>query len=170
MSQQREAGADLLRRLNDAVAEVVAQPAFRQVVDDLKAQLQHTSEPFVWSTIDLQSLTSPLPDNIRSGWIFVLKKDVSSGCHYHPNSVQHMVMIEGEGTSKVGTISGEMKRFGEPVGALDETWYVIPENMPHEFFPRGRDVVVVSFHSCDSEELEEISCDSGATRNYETRV
>ena len=170
MSQQREAGADLLRRLNDAVAEVVAQPAFRQVVDDLKAQLQHTSEPFVWSTIDLQSLTSPLPDNIRSGWIFVLKKDVSSGCHYHPNSVQHMVMIEGEGTSKVGTISGEMKRFGEPVGALDETWYVIPENMPHEFFPRGRDVVVVSFHTCDSEELEEISCDSGATRNYETRV
>jgi len=170
MSQQREAGADLLRRLNDAVAEVVAQPAFSQVVDDLKTQLQHTSEPFVWSTIDLQSLTSPLPDNIRSGWIFVLKKDVSSGCHYHPNSVQHMVMIEGEGTSKVGTISGEMKRFGEPVGALDETWYVIPENMPHEFFPRGRDVVVVSFHSCDSEELEEISCDSGATRNYETRV
>jgi mannose-6-phosphate isomerase-like protein (cupin superfamily) len=170
MSQQREAGADLLRRLNDAVAEVVAQPAFSQVVDDLKTQLQHTSEPFVWSTIDLQSLTSPLPDNIRSGWIFVLKKDVSSGCHYHPNSVQHMVMIEGEGTSKVGTISGEMKRFGEPVGALDETWYVIPENVPHEFFPRGRDVVVVSFHSCDSEELEEISCDSGATRNYETRV
>ena len=170
MSQQREAGADLLRRLNDAVAEVVAQPAFSQVVDDLKTQLQHTSEPFVWSTIDLQSLTSPLPDNIRSGWIFVLKKDVSSGCHYHPNSVQHMVMIEGEGTSKVGTISGEMKRFGEPVGALDETWYVIPENVPHEFFPRGRDVVVVSFHTCDSEELEEISCDSGATRNYETRV
>ena len=170
MSQQREAGANLLRRLNDAAAEVVAQPAFSQVVDDLKTQLQHTSEPFVWSTIDLQSLTSPLPDNIRSGWIFVLKKDVSSGCHYHPNSVQHMVMIEGEGTSKVGTISGEMKRFGEPVGALDETWYVIPENVPHEFFPRGRDVVVVSFHTCDSEELEEISCDSGATRNYETRV
>lgn len=166
MSQQREA-ADLLRLLNDAVAEVVARPAIRQVVDDLKAQLQHTSERFVWSTIDLQSLTSPLPDDIRSGWIFVLKKDVSSGCHYHPNSVQHMVMIEGEGTSKVGTVSGEMKRFG---GALEETWYVIPEGVPHEFFPRGRDVVVVSFHTCDSEELEEISCDSGATRNYEARV
>jgi len=64
-----------------------------------------------------------------------------------------------------------MKLFGgEQVGASDETWYVIPENVPHEFFPRGRDVVVVSFHTCDSEELEEISCDSGATRNYETRV
>jgi mannose-6-phosphate isomerase-like protein (cupin superfamily) len=169
MGQQREA-ADLLRQLNDAVTEVVARPAIRGVIDDLKAQLQHTSEPFVWSTIDLQSLTSPLPNGIRSGWIFVLKKDVPSGCHYHPNSVQHMVMIEGEGTSKVGTVSGEMRRFGEQGGAFEETWYVIPEGVPHEFFPRGRDVVVVSFHTCNPDELEEISCDSGATRNYERRA
>ncbi len=167
MSQQPAAGADFLRQLNDAVTEMVARPAIHTVIDELKTQLQHTAEPFVWSTIDLKSLTSPLPDSIRSSWIFVLKKDVSSGCHYHPNSVQHMVMIEGEGTSKVGTSSGEMKRFGEQ-GALEDTWYVIPEGVPHEFFPRGRDVVVVSFHTCDSDQLEEVSCDSGTTRNYET--
>lgn len=170
MGEQRQAGTDRLRLLNDAVAEVVARPETHGVIDELKTQLQNTSEPFVWSTVDLQSLTSPLPDDIRSGWIFLLKKDVSSGCHYHPNSVQHMVMIEGEGASKVGNVSGEMKRFGEQSGALEETWYVIPEGVPHEFFPRGRDVVVVSFHTCDSEELEEISCDLGATRNYETRA
>lgn len=167
MSQQREA-TDLLRLLNDVVAEVVASASIQRVIHDLKAELQHTAEPFVWSTIDLQSLASPLPNDIRSGWIFVLKKDVSSGCHYHPNSVQHMVMIEGEGTSKVGTISGEMKQFNEQGGALEETWYVIPKGVPHEFFPRGRDVVVVSFHTCESDQLEEINCDSGATRNYET--
>jgi len=167
MTQQREA-ADLLRLLNDAVAEIVARPAIQRVVDDLKAQLQHTLEPFVWSTIDLQSLKSPLPDDIRSGWIFVLRRDVSSGCHYHPNSVQHMVMIEGQGRSRVGTIWDEMKQFGEQGDALEETWYVIPEGVPHEFFPRGRDVVVVSFHTCDTDQLEEVSCDSGATRNYET--
>lgn len=167
MSQQRES-TDLLRLLNDAVTEVVARPAIQRVIYDLKTQLQHTTEPFVWSTIDVQSLASPLPDDIRSGWIFVLKKDVASGCHYHPNSVQHMVMIEGEGASKVGTISGEMKQFGEQGGALEETWYVIPKGVPHEFFPRGRDVVVVSFHTCESDQLEEIDCDSGATRNYET--
>jgi len=166
MSQQREA-TDRLRLLNDAVAEVVARPAIHRVIDDLKAQLQNTPEPFVWSTIDLNSLHSPLPHDIRSGWIFVLKNDIPSGCHYHPNSVQHMVMIEGEGTSKVGSISGEMKLFGEQ-GPLDETWYVIPEGVPHEFFPRGRDAVVLSFHTCESHQLEEISCDSGAARNYET--
>ena len=170
MREERALDASYLQQLNDAVAQLVARPAIREVVDALKEQLQDTPEPFVWSTIDLQTITTPLPDNIRSGWIFVLKKDVSSGCHYHPNSIQHMVMTEGEGTSKVGTISREMKPFGEQVNALEETWYVIPEGVPHEFFPKGSDVVVVSFHTCDSDELEEISCDSGAARNYESRA
>jgi mannose-6-phosphate isomerase-like protein (cupin superfamily) len=142
----------------------------RSAVDTLKKQLPDTSEPFVWSTIDLQSISVRLPDTIRSGWIFVLKKDVPSGCHYHPNSIQHMVMIEGEGTSKVGAISREMRRFEDSNSSLDEIWYVIPEGVQHEFFPTGRDMVVVSFHTCESNELEEISCDSGATRNYEPRV
>ncbi len=169
MNEQRAVGADYLRQLNDAVAQLVTRPAIRSAVATLKEQLQDTAEPFVWSTIDLQSVTTTLPDDIKSGWIFVLKKDVPSGCHFHPNSIQHMVMIEGEGTSKVGLASGEMKRFGEQA-SLEETWYVIPEGVPHEFFPLGSDVVVVSFHTCDSDELEEISCDSGAARNYETRA
>jgi hypothetical protein len=80
-----------------------------------------------------------------------------------------MVMIEGEGTSEVGGISGDMRRFGEPNYFADDAWYVIPENTPHEFFPRGTDVVVVSFHTCESHELQEISCDSGAMREYEPR-
>ncbi|HEX5965927.1 MAG TPA: hypothetical protein VFY51_08345 [Pyrinomonadaceae bacterium] len=157
-----------LHQLNDAVAELVTHPEIRSVVDALKKQLPHTSEPFVWSTIDLKSLTTPLPADVKSGWIFVLKKDVPSGCHYHPNSVQHMVMIEGQGASKVGTNSGRMKLFDAQGGAIEETWYVIPEGVQHEFFPEGKDVVVMSFHTCEADELEEIRCDSGASRNYET--
>ncbi len=161
-----EVGASYLQQLNDAVAELVTRPAIRSVVDSLKEELQHTSEPFVWSTIELNTVTTPLPDEIESGWIFVLKKDVPSGCHYHPNSIQHMVMIEGAGTSKVGTVAGRMKLFEAQGSGLEESWYVIPEGVPHEFFPEGKDVVVMSFHTCDSDELEEISCDSGAARNY----
>jgi hypothetical protein len=166
VSEQVSAG--YLRQLNDAVAELVTRPEIRGLVETLKEQLQHTPEPFVWSTIDLKSVTAPLPDDIKSGWIFVLKKDVPSGCHFHPNSIQHMVMIEGQGTSKVGTNSGRMKLFDAQDYASDETWYVIPEGVPHEFFPEGRDVVVMSFHTCDADQLEEISCDSGASRTYET--
>lgn len=161
-------GAGNLQQLNDAVAELITRPETRLLVENLKHQLSHTSEPFVWSTIDLESVTTPLPDDIKSGWIFVLKEDVPSGCHYHPNSIQHMVMIEGDGASKVGTSSGRMKLFEAQGCALDETWYVIPEGVPHEFFPQGREVVVMSFHTCLADELEEISCDSGASRNYKT--
>ena len=158
---------EYLPQLNEAVAQLIAQPEIHSLVDSLKNQLPQTSEPFVWSTIDLQSITARLPDSIRSGWIFVLKKDVRSGCHYHPNSIQHMVMVEGEGTSKIGPDSRQMKLFGAPDSSLDDVWYVIPENMPHEFFPQGREMVVLSFHTCTSDELEEISCDSGAMRYYE---
>jgi len=80
-----------------------------------------------------------------------------------------MVMVEGDGTSKVGPDSAQMKLFGDPGSSLDDVWYVIPEGMPHEFFPTEQDMVVLSFHTCASDELEEISCDSGTTRNYEPR-
>lgn len=160
---------EYLPQLHEAVAQLIARPETHSLVDSLKKQLPQTSEPFVWSAIDLQSIQTPLPDSIRSCWIFVLKKDVASGCHYHPNSIQHMVMVEGEGSSKVGPDSREMKLFGDPDSSLDDVWYVIPEGMPHEFFPKGQDVVVLSFHTCTSDELEEISCDSGTTRNYDPR-
>lgn len=164
----REAVVDYLPQLDEAVEELITRASFHELVDSLKSQLPHTAEPFVWSTIDLKSITVQLPETIKSGWIFVLKKDVPSGCHYHPNSIQHMVMIEGAGTSKVGAISGQMRRLGEPDASLDDVWYVIPEGVPHEFFPIGTDMVVVSFHTCAPDDLEEINCDSGATRNYES--
>jgi hypothetical protein len=62
-----------------------------------------------------------------------------------------------------------MKIFSEPDSSLDEIWYVIPEGVPHEFLPTERDMVVVSFHTCEAEELQEVSCDSGVTREYERR-
>ncbi len=155
-----------LSQLNEAVAQLISRAEVHSLIDDLKQQLPNTAEPFVWSTIDLQSLTASLPDTIKSGWIFVLKKDVPSGCHFHPNSVQNMVMVEGDGTSKVGDDSREMKRFADPGSSLEDIWYVIPEGTPHEFFPAETDMVVVSFHTSASDDLEEVSCDSGATRTY----
>ena|ERR1044072_3006646 len=155
-----------LSQLNEAVAQLISRSEVHSLIADLKQQLPRTPEPFVWATIDLQSVTTTLPYTIRSGWIFVLKKDVPSGCHYHPNSIQNMVMIEGEGTSKVGDNSRHMKRFADQDASLEDIWYVIPEGMPHEFFPTEKDMVVVSFHTSASDELEEVSCDSGATRTY----
>jgi hypothetical protein len=78
-----------------------------------------------------------------------------------------MAMIEGEGTAKIGSLTSELKRLDGANGSLPDVWCVIDEGVPHEFFPRRSDMVVISFHTCAVNELEEISCDSGLARIYE---
>ena len=155
-----------LRKLNDAVDGLLKQEAVRELVRKLKEENARSAEPFVWSVVDLRSIGRELPEQIKSCWIFVLKEGVPSGCHYHPNSVQHMVMIEGRGESNVGGVRKRMVQFGSGKHAPDEIWYVIPEGVPHEFFPEASDMVVISFHTCAAEELEEVSCETGGSRLY----
>jgi hypothetical protein len=156
-----------LQKLNGAVEFLANQNSFAQAVNELREEVSQSSEPFVWSAIDLNSIESQLPQEIKSCWIFVLRKNVPSGCHYHPNSIQHMVMIEGQGTSKVGGESRRMLQFGSANASLEDIWYVIGEGVPHEFFPADKDVTVVSFHTCEAEQLEEVACDTGEKRKYE---
>ena len=158
---------EYLPALSEAVAWIIAEPNTHALIHALKEEIKQTPEPFVWAVLDLQTISGYLPDNIKSCWIFALKKDTPSGCHYHPNSIQHMAMIEGEGTAKIGSSTSEMKRLDAANGSLPDVWYVIDEGVPHEFFPRRSDMVVISFHTCAANELEEISCDSGVTRIYE---
>jgi hypothetical protein len=161
-----ELNVDYLQSLNDAVEQIVRQKTFSEIVEGLKKELSHSEEPFVWSVIDLGSVNCALPERIKSGWVFVLKRDVPSGCHYHPNSVQHMVMIQGQGQSSVGNLRKEMVRFGTPGQPPETVWYVINEGVHHEFFPEETEMIVVSFHTCEARELEEVACGSGAERLY----
>lgn len=159
-----------LEKLNSAVEMLLNQKTVRDTIEQLSAEIDRSPEPFVWSVLDLTSIASELPENIKSGWIFVLKKDVSSGCHYHPNSVQHMVSVKGQGMSKV---AGEVKRivqFGSLNDSLTDKWFVIDKNVPHEFLPEEENMIVVSFHTCAANELEEVACDTGEKRLYEGQV
>lgn len=85
-----------LEKLNAAVEFLISQKTFLERIEQLSEEINHCQEPFVWSVIDLNSTDREVPEGIRSCWIFVLKKDVSSGCHYHPNSIQHMVAIKAK--------------------------------------------------------------------------
>jgi len=155
-----------LGQLQDVVSDLLREPAFAEASRALHAELGRSREPFVWATIDLATIARPLPPAIRSGWIFALRAGVPSGEHFHPNSTQHIVVISGRGEARVGGVRGRM----EPCGAgarAPRSWFVIPPRVPHEFVPEGEDVLVVSFHTCAAEELEEVSCATGASRMYE---
>lgn len=162
--------ANDLVKLNTAVEFLVNRKAFLEAIEQLSEEINHSQEPFVWSVIDLNSIDRELPENIRSCWIFVLKRDVSSGCHYHPNSIQHMVTIKGQGMSKVAGEYKRMVRFGSFNDSLANIWHVIGTGVPHEFFPEEEDMVVVSFHTCEASELEEVACETGEKRVYEREI
>jgi mannose-6-phosphate isomerase-like protein (cupin superfamily) len=157
-----------LDSLDRAVTTLLAQDRVRRDIARLKTELQSSPEPFVWSVVDCSVLAGILPDGIRSGWIFVLRKDTPSSAHHHPNSVQHMVMLEGAGRSAVGGQERPMLRFGTAGSTLQDRWYVIDRNVIHEFFPEGEDVVVISFHTCAADELVEVEQGSGHVRRYES--
>jgi len=156
-----------LEKLHAAVEWLQRQESFSAAVERLRAELGGSHEPFVWTTIPLDSFPVVLPPAIKSCWIFLLKRDVPSGRHYHPNSVQHMAVINGHGRSNVGGVERAMIPFGSAHHSIREQWHVIAQGTPHEFFPEDEDMAVVSFHTCAEAELEEIASGSGVRRTYE---
>jgi mannose-6-phosphate isomerase-like protein (cupin superfamily) len=160
--------SERLESLDRAVKVLLGQAAVRDAIAGLKVDIQSSPEPFVWSVVDCEALGDTLPADIKSGWIFVLRRDTPSGAHHHPNSVQHMVMVEGAGRSVVAGQERRMLRFGSAGVAPRDLWYVIDRNVTHEFFPEGEDVVVISFHTCEPDQLVEVAEGSGHVRRYES--
>ncbi|MEW6130317.1 MAG: cupin domain-containing protein [Acidobacteriota bacterium] len=155
-----------LEKLNAAVEFLVNRKTFLETIEQLSEAIEHSQESFVWSVIDLSSIECQLPEGIQSSWIFVLKKNAWSGCHYHPNSIQHMVTIKGQGMAKVAEEYQRMVPFAAN-DSLTDKWLVIGQGVPHEFFPENENMVVVSFHTCAASELEEVDCETGEKRVYE---
>lgn len=146
-----------LEQLGVVVQHLLAQPDTAVHIERLRAEAGRSTEPFVWTSLDLAPLGALVPAPIRSGWIFVLRRDTPSGAHLHPNSVQHMFVAEGQCRAEIGGAPAELRR-GQ--------WVVIPAMVAHEFFPSGGEMVVVSFHTCPADALKEVSAASGASRVY----
>jgi hypothetical protein len=153
--------------LNSAVRELLGRQSTATSIQRLKSAVRHAAGPFVWEAIDLDAcLVSLLPTDIRSAWIFVLKRDTPSQGHFHPHSVQHMVMLEGMGTAYIGGSAKEMVGFDQDADPHD-VWEVIDAGVTHEFLPHDQDMVVMSFHTCGAQELIEIDAATGRQRTYE---
>ena len=70
-----------LEKLNTVVEDLVNRKTFLETIEQLGEDIKDSQGSFVWSVIDPGSVECELPEGIRSVWIFVLKKDVWSGCH-----------------------------------------------------------------------------------------
>jgi len=158
---------EYIGNLNEVVIMLLKDKNINEAMENLSMNVKKSKEPFIWKVINKDTFSNFLPPEIKSIWLFVLKKNAPSIAHYHPNSIQHTVMIKGKGKVKIGEGLRNLKTFDPLDLPNEDIWYVIDKNTPHEFFPE-EEMVVFSFHTCVPDKLIEIKCDSGKRRVYET--
>jgi len=154
-----------LERLTSLTEKALRNPYILRIMELLKAEILRREEPFIWKVLSEQLLEETFPAGIRSGWMFVLKPNTHTASHYHPNSVQYTLVIEGSGKIRIGEDEKEVQTFD--LKRRKQIWYVIPRNVPHSVTIREHAIVVFSFHTCPPSELLEVETLSGRLRVYE---
>ena len=110
-----------------------------------------------WEAVPLDAY-GPLPDTIRSTWIFALRGGTSTGAERHPNSIQRVMAYRGRAdlqTRQDGAWRTNMLDAA-PGSPLSRRWLSIPVNAWHRpVIPAGADWLVISFHTATAEDLIE---------------
>jgi len=158
---------EYIGNLNEVVIMLLKDKNINEAMENLSMNVKKSKEPFIWKVINKDTFSNFLPPEIKSIWLFVLKKNAPSIAHYHPNSIQHTVMIKGKGKVKIGEGLRNLKTFDPLDLSNEDIWCVIDKNTHHEFFPE-EEMVVFSFHTCVPHKLIEIKCDTGKERVYES--
>jgi hypothetical protein len=168
-----------LEKLDTIVRSDELRAEIDPVVDRVRAALSQQPDALMtWERIPLEIFGQGLPEEIQSGWIFVLRAGADTGAERHPNSHQRMMTLQGSGDMKTESKKGELRikkdekgidwqsnvLVSEPSAPLERRWISIPPNVWHRPVV-GPDVdwVVISFHTVPAEELIEEKLDeSGA--------
>src|SRR5437588_11348641 len=87
---------DAIVRLDELRAKICL------IVDRVCTALSEKPEALMtWEPIPLDVFGQKLPQEIRSGWIFVLRAGADTGAERHPNSHQGMMTLHGSGDMRV---------------------------------------------------------------------
>jgi hypothetical protein len=179
-----------LEKLDTIVRSDELRAKINPVVDRVCAALSQKPEALMtWEPIPLDIFGQGLPQEIRSGWIFVLRAGADTGAERHPNSHQRMMTLHGSGDMRVRAevrarhgkpLTGVRALHGEsltglarssstwqsnilvsePSAPLERRWISIPPNVWHRpVVGKDADWVVVSFHTVSAEELIEEKLD-----------
>jgi len=136
----------------------------RSIVERVRAELTRKKEALMaWEPIPLSVFGRPLPREIRSAWVFVLRAGADTGAERHPNSCQRMMSFEGSGDMQTGDPGQWQSNVlgSDPKALLERRWISIPPNVWHRpLVGADADWAVVSFHTVPADELIEERPDS----------
>ena len=91
-----------LKTLDTIVQSTELRAKINPVVDRVCTALGQNPEALMtWEPVPLEMFGQGLPQEIRSGWVFVLRAGADTGAERHPNSRQRMMTLHGTGDMKV---------------------------------------------------------------------
>ncbi len=110
-----------------------------------------------WEPVPLELYGATLPPDVRSSWVFVLRRGVTTGAERHPNSRQRMVSWSGGGDFQVFDGKGwrSHRLASDPRAPLERRWISIPPDTWHQGVVGEQDWLVVSFHTVEAPDLIE---------------
>jgi len=147
---------ETLELLDAAVRAAAA--SIEPIVADVDRKLRDApGEVYAWATVPLDLYQVPLPDSIRSSWVFVLRANTTTGAERHPNSHQRMMSFRGRGDfpTRPGSEWISHRLRSDPDAPLEERWISIPPSVWHQGVVGAEDWAVVSFHTVLDHELIE---------------
>ena len=164
------------RAILEALDALVGQSEVRQALDRIGSRLEQKLEAdrsslLAWEPVDLSLYGGPVPDGIRSSWVFVLRAKTDSGAERHPNSIQRVMSFRGSADlqTQVGEQPGPIwtsnHLVSQPTAPLEDRWLSIPCGVWHQGVMSGGNWVVVSFHTALAQDLIE---ERPASRRGET--
>ncbi len=159
---------DRIVRSNEVRREI--QPIIERVSKKLAS---NSHSVMAWEPIPLEIFGRGLPESIRSGWIFILRRGADTGPERHPNSHQRMLTLSGTGdmrTKQRRAWKSNILRSNRNA-RLRQRWVSIPQNTWHQpVVGAESDWAVISFHTVPAEELiEERPGPSTASANQQMK-
>jgi hypothetical protein len=134
--------------------------AASQVTEALRRalqQLEGSTEQMAWEIIPLTAFERPLPESIRSCWVFAIRAGAETGAERHPNSHQRSLSLTGSGTFELRAANGwtPHQLVSDATAAREQRWVTIPPATWHRLFVGERAWGMVSFHTVPPEDLIE---------------
>lgn len=120
-------------------------------------ELATATGPMTWESIPLEVFGRPLPDGIKSCWVFVIRGGAATGAERHPNSHQRSLSLMGRGEFQLrqGGRWESHPLVSDPSAPPEHRWVDIPRSTWHRLFVGDGNWGMLSFHTVAPEELIE---------------
>jgi hypothetical protein len=153
-----------LELLDNAVKEEGIRQHMINVIQRVEQALENDPKALLsWEPIPLDLYKQELPSEIKSSWVFNLRKNTTTGAERHPNSIQRMMSYKGHGDFQTKpNLKWESNLLESDFGGdIEKRWISIPINVWHQGLVSDENWIVISFHTAEVSELIEERPDDG---------